>query len=49
MEKSNHFKVVFIGLDRTLKEERKDYFDPQELFDIIDGMPLKKAALRHKK
>jgi hypothetical protein len=49
MEKSNHFKVVLIGLDRTLKEERTDYFEPQELFSIIDGMPMIKAGLRRKK
>jgi hypothetical protein len=49
MEKSDHFKVILIGLDGTLKEERTDYFETQELFSIIDGMPIRKAALRHKK
>jgi hypothetical protein len=49
MKKSDHFKVILIGLDGTLKEERTDYFEPQELFSIIDGMPMRKAALRHKK
>jgi hypothetical protein len=49
MGKSHHFKVVLIGLDGNLKEERTDFFEPQELFSIIDGMSMRKAALRHKK
>jgi|TARA_R110000850_G_scaffold5653_3_gene23044 hypothetical protein len=46
---SNHFRVVLIGLGGTLKEERKDYFEPQKLFSIIDRMPMIKAGLRRKK
>lgn len=49
MEKSDHFKVILIGLDATLKEERTNYFEPQELFSIIDRMPMRKAGLRREK
>lgn len=49
LEKSGHFKVILIGLDGSVKEERIDYFEPQELFSIIDGMPMRKVELRRKK
>ena len=48
MEKNHHFKVVLIGLDGTLKVERTNYVEPEELFSIIDGMPIRKAEIRRK-
>lgn len=48
MEKSTHFKVILIGLDGTLKEERSNYVEPQELFSIIDRMPMRKAEIGSK-
>lgn len=40
------FKVILIGLDGSIKETRTGFFSSQELFAIIDGMPMRKAEMK---
>ena len=46
MEKNNKFKIVLIGLDGTVKEERSNPISSKELFEIIDGMSMRQAEMR---
>jgi hypothetical protein len=46
MEKDEDFKVVLIGLDGSVKEERDEPISSKELFEIIDGMPMRQAVMR---
>lgn len=41
----DRFKVVLIGLDGTMKEERQEPISSKELFDIIDSMPMRQARM----
>ncbi|MEN8815440.1 MAG: DUF4174 domain-containing protein [Nonlabens sp.] len=43
------FKIVLIGLDGGIKEERDTWINSLELFTIIDGMSMRKAEMRNKK
>ena len=42
------FKVTLIGLDGSIKLEQKDILTKEELFRIIDSMPMRKSELRNK-
>lgn len=42
------FKVVLIGLDGGVKEERNAAISSEELFAIIDGMPMRRSELNRK-
>ncbi|KQC32718.1 hypothetical protein AAU57_04830 [Nonlabens sp. YIK11] len=46
MQKDDRFKVVLIGLDGTVKEERDEPISSKELFEIIDGMSMRQAEMR---
>jgi hypothetical protein len=40
------FKVVLIGLDGNVKEVRTKFFPSQELFDLIESMPMRQSEMR---
>lgn len=42
------FKIVLIGLDGGIKAERTSLISSQELFDIIDGMPMRRSEMKRK-
>lgn len=42
------FKVVLIGLDGSVKKERNAAINSEELFAIIDGMPMRRSELNRK-
>lgn len=41
------FKVVLIGLDGSVKYEKYGLLKNNALFEIIDGMPMRKSELRN--
>lgn len=41
------FEVVLVGKDGGVKERRKTVFETQELFGIIDAMPMRMREMRH--
>ena len=43
------FEVLLIGLDGTIKLRKTSAIPVQELFDLIDSMPMRKAEMRNKK
>ncbi|WP_157686845.1 DUF4174 domain-containing protein [Nonlabens sp. Hel1_33_55] len=46
MQKDDEFKMVLIGLDGSVKEERNEPMSSKELFDIIDSMPMREREMR---
>ena len=40
------FKVILIGLDGTIKSEKNDLMSNQELFSLIDKMPMRQREIR---
>ncbi len=46
MKKDDSFKMVLIGLDGTVKEERLTPIAPTELFQIIDGMSMRQEEMK---
>ena len=44
----SEFEVVLIGLDGGVKQRRTELLPCEELFAIIDGMPMRRAELRKK-
>ncbi|MDP5169171.1 MAG: DUF4174 domain-containing protein [Bacteroidia bacterium] len=45
-QQESGFEVVLIGLDGGVKERRTELLPCEELFAIIDGMPMRRAELR---
>ncbi|MFK7809365.1 MAG: DUF4174 domain-containing protein [Saprospiraceae bacterium] len=43
------FRIVLIGLDGNIKLDKTDILTKQELFDLIDSMPMRKLELNQKK
>ena len=41
------FEVVLVGKDGGAKERRTTVFETQELFGIIDAMPMRMREMRH--
>lgn len=48
-QENKPFKVILIGLDGSIKQEKTTLFNTTELFSIIDGMSMRKAEMRNKK
>jgi len=46
--KIEEFKVTLIGLDGNVKLEKKEKLKKEELFKIIDSMPMRKHELSNK-
>ena len=42
----NTFQVVLVGKDGGVKERRSEVFQADELFDIIDAMPMRMREIR---
>ncbi len=42
------FQVVLVGKDGEVKERRSDHFEIQELFRIIDAMPMRMQEMRER-
>ena len=40
------FKVILIGLDGTIKSEKNDLMTNEELFYLIDKMPMRQREIR---
>ena len=41
------FEVVLVGKDGGVKERRRTVFETEELFGIIDAMPMRMREMRH--
>ena len=48
MNKNDQFKVILIGLDGTVKEERSEPISSKELFEVIDSMAMRKSEMQKK-
>jgi len=46
--KGKEFKVILIGLDGGIKLEKKEILKKEELFGLIDGMPMRKSEIKNK-
>jgi hypothetical protein len=46
--KIEDFKVILIGLDGNIKLEKREILRKEELFEIIDSMPMRISELRNK-
>lgn len=42
----NQFAILLIGKDGTEKLRRWEVIKPQEIFDLIDSMPMRRAEMR---
>lgn len=47
LKKSHPFKIVLIGLDGGIKLEQTKFLKKEDLFDLIDSMPMRKMELRN--
>lgn len=45
----NFSGLILIGKDGTLKMQQEYPVDPFEIFQLIDGMPMRKAEIKRKK
>ena len=45
---NKNFEVVLIGLDGGVKLRQTEILENEELFAVIDGMPMRKAEIRSK-
>lgn len=43
---ADKFKVILIGLDGQIKHEQKTVLTADNLFAIIDGMPMRRSEMR---
>lgn len=48
LNEKNPFEIILIGLDGGIKLKRTDLIEKEELFNIIDSMPLRSSELRNK-
>lgn len=39
-------KIYLIGLDKTIKQTFRNFVQPQHVFDLVDGMPMRRAEMR---
>lgn len=39
-------KIYLIGLDRSIKQSFDEFANPQQIFDIVDRMPMRRAEMR---
>lgn len=39
-------KIYLIGLDKSIKQTFSDFVQPQQIFEIVDSMPMRKAEMR---
>ena len=42
------FRIVLVGLDGGVKMDKQAFVPPEELWTLIDGMPMRRAELRTK-
>jgi len=42
------FEIILIGLDGTVKLRQDEYLALNDLYALIDGMPMRRAELRNK-
>jgi hypothetical protein len=45
----DYFQIKLIGLDGTVKQTSLEILMPQDIFEIIDAMPLRQMELRNNK
>jgi len=41
-----NFEVFLIGLDGSVKLRQQEIIQPEKLFSLIDGMPMRKAEIK---
>jgi len=44
-----HFAIVLVGKDGTEKYRADDLVDPSVIFDIVDGMPMRRREMREQR
>ena len=47
-DSNKYFKIILIGLDGGVKLEKTEFLNKEELFRIIDSMPMRMNELRRK-
>jgi len=45
-EEKEYFKIILIGLDGGIKLEQTKLLEKEDLFDLIDSMPMRRSELR---
>lgn len=45
-DEADSFKIILIGLDGGVKLEKRAILKREELFELIDSMPMRRAELR---
>lgn len=48
LSKKNPFEIILIGLDGGIKLKRTELVKKEELFNLIDSMPMRSSELRNK-
>ena len=48
LNKNIPFEIILIGLDGGIKLKKSDMIRKEELFNIIDSMPMRSSELRNK-
>ena len=48
LNKNIPFEIILIGLDGGIKLKKSDIIRKEELFNIIDSMPMRSSELRNK-
>ena len=46
---NGQFEVILIGLDGGVKLRKSELLSSEELFTVIDGMPMRRAEIRRSK
>ncbi len=39
-------QFYLVGLDKTIKQTFRNFVQPQQVFDIVDSMPIRRAEMR---
>lgn len=49
VKKENSFELILLGLDGQIKLRQTEILDPDDLFTLIDSMPIRKSEIKHSK
>ena len=45
--KKEHFEIILIGLDGRIKRQQTEILTEEDLFKIIDTMPMRKNEMKN--
>jgi len=46
--RNSDFEIILIGLDGGVKKRETDVFKIDDIFNLIDGMPMRRAEIRNR-